>query len=43
MEKEINEKRAREKNGWVMLAVEILLIAAGIAMFAVSAIAAALS
>ena len=38
MEKEINEKRAREKNGWVMLAVEILLIAAGIAMFAFGAI-----
>ena len=38
MEKEIDEKRAREKNGWVMLAVEILLIAAGIAMFAFGAI-----
>ena len=38
MEKEIDENRATEKTGWVMLAVEILLIAAGIAMFAFGAI-----
>ena len=38
MEKEIDEKRAREKNGWVMLAVEFLLIAVGIAMFAFGAV-----
>lgn len=38
MEKEINEKRAREKNGWVMLVVVLLVMIGGIAMFAVGAV-----
>ena len=37
MEKEINERPAREKNGWAMLAVVLLMIVGGIAMFAVGA------
>lgn len=38
MEKEINEKRAREKNGWVMLVVVLIVMIGGIAMFAVGAV-----
>ena len=38
MEKEINERAAHEKNGWVMLAVVLLMIVGGIVMFAFGAI-----
>lgn len=38
MEREFSERPAREKNGWVMLVVLLLLVAAGITMFAFGAI-----
>ena len=38
MEREINERAAHEKNGWVMLAVVLLMIVGGIVMFAFGAI-----
>ncbi len=38
MEREIKELPAREKNGWAMLAVVLLMIAGGIAAFSVGAI-----
>ena len=38
MNQEINERHAREKNGWVMLAVILLMVVAGVAMFAVGSI-----
>ena len=36
--REVDERPAREKNGWVMLVVVLLMIAAGIAMFSVGAV-----
>ena len=38
MEKEINERRAHEKNGWVMLFVVLLMIVGGFVLFSFGAI-----
>lgn len=38
MEHEVNERPAREKNGWVMLFVVLFLIVGGIALFSVGAV-----
>ena len=37
MEKEVNERLAKAKNGWVMLALVLLMMVGGIALFSVSA------
>ena len=36
MEKEVNERLAKAKNGWVMLALVLLMMVGGIALFSVS-------
>ena len=38
MDKEFNEKPAREKNGWAMLVLTLIMIVGGLAMFSVGTI-----